>query len=138
MKKYNLPARKNSRYKLKIKMPKKKTTLAYIAGLFDGEGTVDLYPRKDSRGGKVPYIGLGMTDKEVIYWLAKTIGGGVTMFQTYEKYKTCYKWRLQGVFDILSFLNAILPYLKVKKKNAEKVIQFLEWKKRTEVKGVEV
>jgi hypothetical protein len=136
MKEHRLPTRRNARYIQKINIPKRKTTLAYIAGLFDGEGCIGLYPRKDVRGGKVVMIQIGVTDKNVIDWLSKVIGGGVSIVTSHPNpnYKLCYKWRLQGVLDDLVFLKAIYPYLKIKKQTAKQVIEYLEWKRRTEVR----
>ena len=59
-------------------------TIAYIAGLFDGEGCVTCKQKKTKRkdrGGKIYnqwYIRceIAMTDKHVIEWIHETLGFG--------------------------------------------------------------
>ena len=59
-------------------------TIAYIAGLFDGEGCVSckkVKTKRKDRGGKIYnqwYIRceIAMTDKHVIEWIHQTLGFG--------------------------------------------------------------
>ena len=59
-------------------------TIAYIAGLFDGEGCVSCKKKKTKRkdrGGKIYnqwYIRceIAMTDKHIIEWIHETLGFG--------------------------------------------------------------
>lgn len=135
MKLQNVPMRKNSCYRQTIEMPSDQATLGYIAGLVDGEGTISLYKREDLRGNKVVMIQIGMTHKATIEWLHK-IGGTICPRKPRKpNHSTCYVWRLQGILDMLSFLEAIYPFLITKRQAATKAIEFLQWKKVTEVRS---
>ena len=107
-------------------------TLAYIAGLFDGEGCVTckkkLTKRKD-RGGKIYnqlYIRceIAMTDKYVVQWIHETLGFGWFAEKKYNnkpKYKRQWRWCC-GYQDALIFAKLIWPYVQVKVHAIEKII----------------
>ena len=46
---------------------------AYIAGLIDGEGSIHM-TRKEKYGTFYAFVTIGMTNKDVINWLAKKLG----------------------------------------------------------------
>ena len=97
---------------------------AYAAGFFDGEGHVrcDLikgYPHLVASASQV--------DPQPLDWLKTLFGGRV--------YRTGDRRRTQGVFnwqvnttDAYMFLDAVLPYLMVKKADAEEAIK--KWNER--------
>jgi hypothetical protein len=108
-----------------------KVTLAYLAGLFDGDGTVYINKSKPyGKYGKSPnhwlIVGIANTYQELIDWLKDNFGGWV---------KKGSKNRLQVLHWTLSsnegsdFLNKILPYLRIKKRQANLAIEFQIHKK---------
>jgi len=107
-----------------------KLTLAYTAGLFDGEGciVIALY-RKPYRGRVTPSYALvcnvNITNKPIIDWLRETYGGSIIEQTKYRpaNYKRCWSWRVTSR-KADKFLKAILPYLKLKKAQASLAIEF--------------
>ena len=110
--------------------------MAYIAGLFDGEGCVTCKKkptkRKD-RGGKVYnqwYIRceIAMTDESVIKWLHEVLGFGWVAEKRYNnkpKYKKQWRWCC-GYRDALLFAKIIWPYTQVKLHQIENIIDHYE------------
>ena len=110
--------------------------LAYIAGLFDGEGCVTCkqHPtkRKD-RNNKVYnqwYIRceLSMTDKDTVEWLHEVLGFGWCKEKKYNnkpKYKKQWRWAC-GYRDALTFAKLIWPYAQVKLHKLEQIIDHYE------------
>ena len=77
---------------------------AYIAGLFDGEGSVSYYQRKEKRKGKKKAYNywmirceLSMTDQYVVKWMHEVLGIGTVCKRLPTKSwigkKTQWRWR---------------------------------------------
>ena len=105
--------------------------LAYIAGLFDGEGGISCVQRptkRTDRNGKIYnqwYIRaeVAMTDEETIKWLHQTLGMGWCGPKRYNKYNYKPQWRwCCGYQDCLKLAKMLIPYAKVKKDKLQKVI----------------
>jgi|TARA_R110002020_G_scaffold35086_2_gene106101 hypothetical protein len=106
--------------------------LAYIAGLFDGEGCVTCKKkptkRKD-RGNKIYnqwYIRceIAMTDKYVIDFIQETLGFGWSAEKRYNnkpKYKKQWRWCC-GYRDAFLFAKLMWPYAQVKLHKLEQII----------------
>lgn len=99
--------------------------LAYTAGIIDGEGSISLL-RGESR--PVQYFGLavqvGSTTEWLLLWLESEYGGHIYKFNgNRPKSKPAWKWRINGKFA-LEFLELIVPYLHIKKPQAELAIKF--------------
>ena len=98
--------------------------VAYIAGLFDGEGCVTCKQkptkRKD-RNNKIYnqwYIRceISMTDQAVITWLHEALGFGWSREKKYNnkpKYKRQWRWCC-GYRDALTFAKLMWPHAQVK------------------------
>ena len=111
--------------------------IAYIAGLFDGEGCVTCKKKPTKRAdrkGKVYnqwYIRceIAMTDKEVISWLHETLGFGWSAEKRYSKrpknYKRQWRWCC-GYRDALTFAKLIWPFAQVKLHKIEQIIDHYE------------
>ena len=111
--------------------------IAYIAGLFDGEGCVTCKKKptkRPDRKGKIYnqwYIRceISMTDKEVISWLPETLGFGWSAEKRYSKrpknYKRQWRWCC-GYRDALTFAKLIWPYAQVKLHKIEQIIDHYE------------
>ncbi len=99
--------------------------LAYIAGLFDGEGHIGFYTYKASKNGqRYARLVLGITNsyRPVLDWVRKIVGAGrIHLKRRQGDWKDCYTYILQGM-RARTFLTALLPYLKVKHARALDVL----------------
>ena len=110
--------------------------VAYIAGLFDGEGCVTCKQkptkRKD-RNNKIYnqwYIRceISMTDQAVITWLHEALGFGWSREKKYNnkpKYKKQWRWCC-GYRDALVFAKLMWPHAQVKLHQLEQIIDHYE------------
>ncbi len=105
--------------------------LAYIAGFFDGEGSVSIsnYLRRD-RPGRPQYslrIGISNTDREVLLQIKEVLGCGciVTSAPRHDGrgHKAVHRW-VAAARAAWGVLVALLPYLRVKKDQAVLAIAF--------------
>lgn len=100
------------------------TEAAYLAGIVDGEGSITIGV---SNGRKCyqPGVHIIMCDKPVLEWMAKRLGVtcGIIKRSVNERHRTQYGVRLLGRRAAWLCI-AILPWLRVKKKQAELVIAF--------------
>lgn len=106
------------------------TELAYVAGLLDGEGTIAIAKQKPNSGSKsIKYIlkiHITNTHLGVLLQCQKQFGGYIcSKTHYYYRRKACYEWVLL-VSKAKEFLKAILPYLVIKKEQAELGLSFLE------------
>lgn len=88
--------------------------IAWLAGLFDGEGSVGFYRRSAPRNktGVSYYIvaSIAMTHAPTIRLVAEMFSGaGWVKFYKKDKCRNCFHWRLQNA-KARAFLEAILPY----------------------------
>jgi len=92
--------------------------LAYLAGFFDGDGYISIYPT----GTNHHRIGVAITQKHIdILNLYKSIfGGSISKLKTHA-----YIWQLSSK-KAASFLVSILPYLILKKDEATIAIEYQE------------
>ena len=112
------------------------TDIAYIAGLFDGEGCVTCSKRRQKKGtNKKHYMfwdircEISMTDKYVMEWLYTTLGFGAFNERKPTKSwigkKTQWRWRCSHR-DALIFAKLIWPYAQVKMHKLEQIIDHYE------------
>ena len=98
------------------------TELAYLAGFFDGEGYVGIssdHP-KWKKGGVYYRLRINVTQKNPVVLLKlKSIYGG-TLHQGKDG---VWKWYADGKMGCC-FLSDILPFLQIKKQQAELAIEF--------------
>ena len=104
------------------------TEKAYIAGLFDGEGTVDYARRWEKRKNGKKYrlwkisCSVGMTDKYVIEYLHETLGfGSVIPIKVPEGHKHMWRWRCT-FRDSLQLAKLMWPYAQVKLHKFEQIL----------------
>ena len=111
---------------------------AYAAGLIDGEGYIAASCHKTkSRGRSVstkgkPYLHLdsrlsmSMTAKEPLYWLLEKFGGTVYFKPTKgKKHKNQWTWVQLGNENKATLLKGIIPFLKVKQKQAVLLLEYV-------------
>ena len=110
------------------------TDVAYIAGLFDGEGCVSYkqYMRKRPHNKK-PYptwqirLEIAMTDKSILIWINEMLGVGTVGEKRYKtKYtkgwKKQWRWRCSHR-DAFKVCCLLFPYAHVKLGEIQKIIQ---------------
>ena len=111
----------------------KDTNVAYIAGLFDGEGCVSYkqYMRKRSHNKKAYptwqiRLEMAMTDKSILVWVCEVLKVGTV---TEKKYKTAYtggwkkQWRWRCSHRDAYYVSCLLfPYAHVKLAGIQKII----------------
>lgn len=106
-------------------MKPSKTDIAYLAGIVDGEGTIGIHHGRDGFGG--PYLQAGGTDKRLVDWLKSLFGGNYTFYHLtdmkHKHHKDFYLWRL-NLSDVSRVLIQIIPYLKLKREQAELAVSF--------------
>jgi len=100
----------------------KKTDIAYIAGLFDGEGCIMINKTiYRPRTYYQLYVQVNMSSQWIIEYLQFTFGGSVHKYehsQYYPNAKPQWAWKAYGLAAV-EFLKAMMPYLKLKKSQAE-------------------
>ena len=114
---------------------------AYIAGLFDGEGSINFkrgIEKKKKHNGKPGYrlsnsmrisMEITMTDYSVLVWVHETLGVGTLRPKTVKgrrkdgtKYLKQYKWR--ATFrDAYYVCKVLWPYAHVKLDKIQKIIE---------------
>jgi hypothetical protein len=108
------------------------TEAAYMAGFVDGEGTIGIHRarRKENRFGYrlQPYLVISNTDVPVLEAIQQMCGNG-RMLQQSNPQKPHHKMLYQIRFmpnQIRHILPQLRPYLRVKAKQADYVIEFLK------------
>jgi hypothetical protein len=108
-------------------MPTDPAMLGYIAGIFDGEGSISILRRKSCSSWNWSHsemLIVSNTNEELIAWFLRNIGGVIdTIRRSNARHKTSYSWRINGR-NVERFLVPILPYLVVKKARAEIALEF--------------
>jgi len=107
---------------------------AYAAGLIDGEGCIGVYnqtcPTTKTRRRYILTLRVSMSNWESPLWMKNTFGGNYRSYTNlgYGK-KVMYTWSMSTKIAG-EFLKRILPYLKVKQRQAELAIEFQDKKKK--------
>ena len=110
------------------KMPiTSKLQSAYVAGFIDGEGYISLKigHRKESKYTfYTPIVKIASVEESIISWLKDSFGGWYSKRIAKEEtnHRDLYYWTLTGR-NLKPFLQAICPYLKIKKKQCELVLR---------------
>ena len=108
---------------------------AYIAGLFDGEGSVDFARRKEKKRGKTYTVQrilmrIEMTDEEVLNWVHEKLGVGTVRkrnrspsIKTHWKDRWVYSVRFRQAYKVAKLL---WPFAQVKLHKLEQIIDHYE------------
>jgi hypothetical protein len=101
--------------------------IAYLAGIIDGEGSIYIQRRKTKSGWSYfPRFQVVNTNRKLMEWIKQTFGGLI-----YDKPRNHIQshWKMQiewfttrGLLDHL--LPLIIPYLVIKREQAEIMIKF--------------
>ncbi len=106
-------------------IPDDPMTLAYTAGLFDGEGSIGIRLQRARHSPEKRYHAVNLaicsTDRALVDWLRATFGGQVNANHkenAARNYKDAWKWILLSR-HAAAFLAAVRPYLRVKGPQAD-------------------
>jgi len=89
-------------------------SIEYIAGFFDGEGCITSHYRKNNTMTKD--VTIAQKDPTILYEIQDFFDVG------YVWENSCV-WGVNGARDIELVLNALLPYLRIKKHRAELMLE---------------
>ncbi len=107
---------------------------AYLAGFFDGEGSVGLYNFRDRH--EVTAM-ITNTDPRIMDWLLEKIGYGnvCTIRNNHHRRKHAVShWRICGKPRVQDFLEAMVSYLIIKKDQANVLLDL--WKNENPGKNI--
>lgn len=103
----------------------------YLAGIIDGEGTIGIYGNKrpDSRPALRPSISISNTDERLIDAIMTTLPNSIYLSRAKSRKEKHHKFqlniRIENYFSVLYVLKKIIPYLIIKKKQAEIMLKFV-------------
>ena len=108
------------------------TELAYIAGFVDADGSISMH--KASHGNSVTAdIAIYNTDRDTLSWIADRLVSTQRMELDRE-----LEWKTEGVLrvrrekDIITTLEALIPFLVTKEEQAKNTVEMLKFKNNRE------
>jgi len=129
LRKHKIPIRKRGTSKKTIKIPNNPVFLAYLAGLWDGEGSIAIYQAKSGKHKCWrTYFTIANTDFQTLKWIRDVLGCGYVVINAYSEKtnKSYYQLQIGNKLNVLYLLKAILPYVKIKKDKVVKAIGKIE------------
>lgn len=120
-----------------MKQDNQREDIAYLAGLIDGEGTIAIYPTKEKWGIKYQVlISFVNTNRTVVKMVAKFIGTETIFIHDpsksgFQNRLLCYKCKIVGTVKPLEPLLKLLPYLIIKRRQAQLAIELCQNMKRS-------
>lgn len=109
--------------------------IIYLAGLFDGEGTICIQRdvRKDKENGRyggatyTVTVRIGMIQKEPIESYKQIFKVGyLDEEKKYHHFRPMFRWSARKRFEVHSFLIQIEPFLRVKKAQAKLALKYFD------------
>ena len=112
--------------------PMNQNDIAYMAGLFDGEGSVSYYQRKEKRKDKkkaynfwIIRCEMSMTDEYVMKWFHETLGFGSLRkrlpIKSWKGKKIQWRWGCSHR-EALIFAKLLWPYTQIKLHKLEQIM----------------
>jgi len=103
----------------------------YVAGLFDGEGSIQLKKYPDSSKGRGIVLVIGITDRNVLDKLQEFLATQGIKSYVYHRTtlranetKPCQWWQISNKWDAVKFLHAIRDKSIVKQKRIDEALEF--------------
>lgn len=103
-----MPGKKKSPKVLPVREPSD-IDVAWIAGLYEGEGTCY------EGSNKSVMCGIYQKDPEILYWCLQMFGGTISQVRHKTPEKVCNIWNLGGD-DARAFLQLIYPFMSARRK----------------------
>jgi hypothetical protein len=101
---------------------------AYMAGLFDGEGCIQLLKQTVRKNGQTTplylIISIRNTDSAVMRWVADVWGGRLDDVKAYSRNCSRSWYWTQCSNEALATLQLIRPYLKIKAEECDVALKF--------------
>jgi len=109
-------------------LPDDPALLAYLAGIIDGEGSINITSTKAPNSRNVSHalrMSVTNTSEALMVWLIDTFGSGRQMSRNTNpgKWATRYDWVVYG-HQAEVVLRAVLPYLVIKRDQARLALEF--------------
>ena len=107
----------------------KNIQIAYLAGIIDGEGTVNItyVAKRDSYRLRIQVVN---TDKRLIDWLHENFHSHIYEVKRHSlqnpKWRKRYEWFLFPKRDTLPLLKSLIPFLICKKEQMKIAVSFIE------------
>ncbi|MEK9206967.1 MAG: hypothetical protein AAB922_00670 [Patescibacteria group bacterium] len=116
-----------------------KELLAYTAGLIDGEGYIGLIPHPVTKNSYSPKVKVASTTIELVQFLHDNYGGHLDKLRAYSQpnRKMSAMWTLSNGINVGPFLKKLLPYLRVKNKQANLILEYIEKYTYKKMRGTE-
>lgn len=119
------------------------TTLAWLAGFWDADGSIALFTHTEKNGRKkiCPSLVATNTDQNTIAHIAEVLDSMGTSFHLFErtskntKHKTSYQLSTRNGAYIKVVLEAMLPYLVTKRAQAVLLLRYLNKNGRADGTG---
>ena len=109
------------------------TSKSYIAGIVDGEGCIGIWKREPTSKSYALKLKVKMNDYHSIKYIQKNFGGNIYISSGFlrngKKYNGFYSIEYAST-KAAHILKLILPYLKVKKQQAQVAIKFNKLKQK--------
>ena len=104
------------------------TTLAYLAGIIDGEGCIGIYGYREHWANGRTFridVRVGMGEPHAVVLLRQTFGGSICSRKNLPKgaTKPSYQWNVSNKLAV-ACLKLLVPFLRVKKAQADLVLEF--------------
>lgn len=99
--------------------------LAYLAGIFDGEGHFSIVLYRALRK-HFPIVGVMNTDEGLMQWLSENYGGAIYHRKSPSNkahWKARFEWRIYSA-AIDRLIPAMLPFMVIKRRQAELLLRF--------------
>lgn len=97
----------------------------YTVGILDGEGSIGIWIDTKSKYLH-PLVTISNNYIPLLEWLVRVFGIG----SFGRVHGRTFQWRIVAINDILQFLRLLLPYLKIKRRQAELLIEYCELEKQ--------
>lgn len=107
-------------------------TIIYLAAIIDGEGSIQIEIQSaNNKSRKVDYYSIRLlvinTNIELMEWLVKNFGGRSSKRKLITGRRQCYVWSLFS-HNAAALLKECEPFMIIKKKHAQAVIEFMALK----------
>lgn len=106
-------------------IPVESSEWAYVAGILDGEGSIQIITKGGARFG-LSSVAVVMCEKELIEWLRDRFGGGWVKPRRLKSGKLAYRVAWTGKKATNFILRGALPYLRAKKLRAQLALSLNE------------
>lgn len=107
--------------------------IAWLAGLIEGDGSLQLHNNGAKPYNRLPLISVAMLDKDVIERVAKILKCNIGEYLTPKKDKIMFTARTGKRSIVEPLIISIYPYMGFRRK--EQIHKMLNWYKEHPIKG---